>query len=96
MDIEIHGSVKEVGVSRPEEFGRKIVNFKDCNYIKIYPRGREHTEDFLEIEITATLRKHRLKKNRVKSIYRLRGSRPFNVRPEVANSIWLETILFEE
>lgn len=96
MDIEIHGSVKEIGVSRPEEFGRKIVNLKDCTYIKIYPRGKEHTDDFLEVEISASLKNHKLKNNRVRVIYKLRTSRPMKVKPEVSNSIWIESILFGE
>ena len=96
MDIEIHGSVKEIGVSRPVEFGRKIINLKDCNYIKIYPRGREHTEEFIEMEVITTLKDQKGKKNRVKVLYKLRGSRSFNVKPEVSNSIYIETLGFEE
>lgn len=91
MDIEIHGSVKEIGVSRPKEFGKKVINLKDCTVIKIYPRGIEYIDEFMDIEITHRLVKGKIKGNRIRTIYKLRGGRPFNIKPEVSNSIHIET-----
>jgi len=96
MDIEIHGSVKEIGVSRPEEFRRKFINLKGCKYIKIYPRGSDKTEDFIEIEIDNRVKKVKLKRNRIKTIYKLRLSRPMKIRPEVSNSIYIDTVGYDE
>lgn len=98
MDIEIHGSVKEIGVSRPQEFGRKIINLKNCSFIKIYPRGKEHSEEFMDIEIIKNLKKqkHLPKHFRIKTTYKLRGGRPFRIRPEVSNSIYIESLEFDE
>lgn len=96
MDIEVHGSVKEIGVSRPEEFGRKIINLKDCNIIKVYPRESNKIDDFIEIEIHTKLRKSKHKFDRVITSYKLRFGRAIKIRPEVSNSMIIETIGFDE
>jgi hypothetical protein len=96
MDIEIHNSVKEIGLSRPEEFGRKIINLKDCNFIKIYPRGIEHYDDFIDLEINRYIRRSQIKEDRIRIIYKLRTGRSFKIKPEVSNSIYIETIMFNE
>lgn len=88
IKIEVHGSVKEIGISRPKEFGEKIITLEDCDRIKILPRNNCDLYEFLEIIISQRLNpKARNKEERVITYYTIRAASSMDVKPDVSNVI---------
>lgn len=79
MDIKI--DTKEISISRPEEFGEKIISITDTNILDIFPDGFENDDNFLELEVKEI--------EPAFTKYILRSSRPILIKPRFSNSIEL-------